>query len=159
MSKYFLFIVILVLTSCLSSKYPTGMSKWEGAVWNCRADSNTIKLDSEIRIKRIDWPSKGTCINCKYTGCSTVPEYFSYAIHWPGHFVFKFGEKKYYFLHNSKQHNPNTKEIAYDFDSGSLNFNKKMKTLTLNSAKYSVVRVYSYEYSRQDSVLTLKLIK
>lgn len=159
MSKYFYFIVILAFTSCLGSKYPTGMSKWEGTVWNCRADSNTIKHDTEIKLKRTVQRSRDECVNCKYSGCSTVPEYFSYAMHWPGLFHFKFKDKEYYFLHNSKQYKPNTKEIAYDFDSGSLHFNKKNRTLTLKSKKYSVVRVYSYEYSRQDSVLTLKLIK
>ncbi len=164
-------VFAIFLTACLNTKYPTGTRKYEGVVMACRADSNTIIKDTLIKIKKAYYqslkkcPTCSYCPNCKYKDCDNKPDYFDFAINWPGNFIIDFKKKEYTFLHNSSPAYPNIKVgekgygIHYDLDYGTILFSKRTKTIILVSKKYNVARNFTYNYSKKDSVLILRELR
>jgi hypothetical protein len=161
MTRILSFISFLILTSCLSSKYPTNSDTFEGLLLTCKDDSSTIIVDKEIKLKRTIHPDKKACETCKYFDCQSRPEFFDFLQHWPGIIKFNFKDNSYYFLTNPRPNNPDIKygekgfEVHYDLDVGKIKFDKKNKTLELVSLKYNITRHFNFSYSKSDNILTL----
>lgn len=163
MKKLFPCFLLLGLTGCMNSKYPTFTRDYDGLVMACYADSTTLLNDTLIRLKK-RVSKRYQCINCIFRDCSTKPVYLDFLHDWPGIFTFHFKEKTYYFLNNSTPYHEDIQygekgfEVHYDLDNGSVRFSKRKKTITLVSEKYKAARTFNYNYSEKDSVLTLTIL-
>lgn len=127
----------------------------------CVTDSTSLTVDPVVKIKAgIPCPKE---FKQSYTNptCTNRPDFVSFVQFWPSDIILQFKEKKYYFVHSPIPSNPDIKfgekkfAVAYKFDSGRLDYNKKTRELTLNSEIYFWKRTFIVSTLSKDSVLTL----
>lgn len=156
----FLFFFI-VLASCMS-RYPTFSKEYTGTLMTCKEDSSSLTEDTLVRLKKKIRYSREYCLNCKYSACADRPDYYDFALDWPSQVYLEFKKKTYFFITNCRPHDPEIKygepgfTISYDVDFGTTVYDTNHKTITLSSDKWFYKRTFYYEYSNQDSILTLR---
>lgn len=157
------FITSVCLASCLSFRIPTPNYRYSGVFQSCQKDSTILTIDTLIRLK-----PEIKCRSCnenKYLKCDNLPDYIDFLHVYPGNIVFNFKTKEYIFIHSNKSANLDIKygqenfAVAYNFDSGTIKRNKKYNTWTLKSTVFNWSRTFSFSYSKQNSMLTLKSVK
>ena len=160
MLKYI--FLILVLTSCITSKIPTSKGVFSGTIMTCKTDSTSLTGDSIVLIKR---NSNCNGCNCHYFSnpkCANRPDYADSQFFWPSNIILNIKEKRYTTLHSPHPTDPNIKygepnfTVTYKFDTGNIEYNNKKSTLTLKSLVTNWTRTYTVQYSPEDSIIILK---
>jgi len=160
MTKTTFTLFIFLFYSCINLRSPTQTPEFAGGVMTCISDSTAITREKVVKIKQQIQIDK-KCMNCKYSACDNKPEYFDFIIHWPSFIGLDFKKKTFVIITNPEPYHPEIKygepgfEVHYDVDGGELLFNKKKKEIMLQSDHYDWKRVFNYEFSKTDSVLTL----
>ncbi len=160
-SLIFIFLTLL-LTSCISKKYPIPDSNFWGVLITCTVDSTALTNEKIVRIKTGIRCKNGPCQHYTNKSCKNVPDYVSILSFWPSSLSLDFKKKSYSIIHSPKPLNPDNDfrtdkfPVAYKLDVGSLKYNKEKNEISLTSNIYSWTQTYKLSYSILDSVLTME---
>jgi hypothetical protein len=158
-------IFLATLLCCFSSTAQKMKKEFWGVPMTCVTDSSSITFDTIINLKRATPTGQGPYPKnpvYKYRDCSSAPDYIEFVQFWPTQIILNFKKKTYFFLHSPRPNDPKIKygengfTVAYDFDHGTLTYDKRKQLLTLTSTKNTWTKTYKISYSRQKDILTLQ---
>ena len=152
--KYNLTIIIVftvIITACKSLKYPTGTEKFIGTFKTCSLDSMVYLTESSL--KMVD-----TNDNLNID-CANRPEYSKVCPSWPGNMHLYFKDKQFIAGYKIQEYDKDKKSVVIHIDSGSLDYDKKGKTITLHSTVFNWTKKFKIEYIKAEKTLLLEVVK
>ena len=157
MKQLILIFIILTLVSCQSNKIPTHKKVFSGLILTCDSVNKHLTKDPVIYLRMVKQIN-----NQKYLECSEKPRCFDSLPFWPGILFLDFRKNHTWSYLTCKPLIANGPCVAkglnpfhHDDVGGPWQIDKKKKTLTLNDKDGT--RTYSYDYSKETHILTLKL--
>ena len=146
----FILLFVASLSACKSVKYPVPGGKFSGTFRTCSLDSMVYLTSNELKLM-----AQFEDIN---RDCPNRPEFSKWYNNWPGGMILFFDKKEFVASYNIQPHK-NNQSVVVSVDYGTMDYERKSKTLTLHSTAFNWTRSFKVTYLDVEKTLTLTLIE